>query len=167
MLQPVETRQLLISSTWQPEPFSRLGTHYQRHLWRWYLPNLKHLNMFSIGGRKIRKRQYMGIYWYVLCLMDCQNLYMTYRIVPALKALFNMFLFLESIWSPPCTEVEQNFVLCTSRFSNWGVILELSAPCSVLHCLAHVWKDFWFPATKNLNMFQEPTKHVDNLTNQM
>ena len=39
----------------------------------------------------------MGIYWYVLCLMDCQNLYMTYRIVPALKALFNMFLFLESI----------------------------------------------------------------------
>ena len=94
MLQPVETRQLLISSTWQPETFSRLGTHCQRHLWRWYLPNLKHLNMFSIGGRKIGKRQYMGIYWYVLCLMDCQKLYMTYRILPALKALFDMFLFL-------------------------------------------------------------------------
>ena len=93
MLQPVETRQLLISSTWQPEPFSRLGTHYQRHLWRWYLPNLKHLNMFSIGGRKIGKRQYMGIYWYVLCLMDCQNLYMTYRIVPALKLYLTCFCF--------------------------------------------------------------------------
>ena len=100
-------------------------------------------------------------------MMKAKKLRTAYNRLSKLLKLCLHFLF--SFWSPPCTEVEQNFVLCISGFalygSKWGVILKLSAPCSVLRCLPHARKGFWFLLSSYKKMFQEESQPVHNLTN--